>query len=45
MPNHLGSNVLLHDVGSITCPDGDMETSQKTLAEVVKVLLEKNNSP
>ncbi len=45
MPNHLGSNVLLHDVGSITCPNGDMEASQKTLAEAVTALLENKQFP
>ncbi len=45
MPNHLGSNVLLHDVGSITCANSDMEAAQEQLAEAVKLLLEKKQFP
>lgn len=45
MPNHLGSNVLLHDVGSITCTNSDMESAQEQLAEAVATLLEKKQFP
>ena len=45
MPNHLGSNVLLQDVGSITCTNSDMEAAQEQLAESVKTLLEKKQFP
>lgn len=45
MPNHLGSNVLLHDAGSITCTDGNMEAAQDQLAEAVITLLEKKQFP
>ena len=41
MPNHLGSNVLLHDVGSVVFLDGDMEAAQQALSDVVTTLLEK----
>ncbi len=33
------------DVGSITCADGDLETSQKALGEVVAILLEHKIKP
>ncbi|MBO0324329.1 formimidoylglutamase [Muricauda sp. CAU 1633] len=45
MPNHLGSNVLLHDVGSIACDGGDMESAQNQLAEAVGLLLQKKQFP
>lgn len=45
MPNHLASHVLLHDVGSITCQNGDMEAAQKALAEAVASLLENKQFP
>jgi formiminoglutamase len=45
MPNHLGSNVLLHDVGSITCDGGNMESAQNQLAEAVDLLLQKKQFP
>lgn len=45
MPNHLGSNVLLHDVGSITSSNGDMESAQEQLAEAVATLLERKQFP
>jgi len=45
MPNHLGSHVLLHDVGSITCTNSDMESAQEQLAEAVTALLEKKQFP
>lgn len=45
MPNHLASHVLLHDVGSITCTNSDMEASQDHLAEAVATLLEKKQFP
>ncbi|SDQ22952.1 formimidoylglutamase [Flagellimonas zhangzhouensis] len=45
MPNHLGSNVLLHDVGSITCSNSDMESAQEQLAEAITSLLEKKQFP
>ena len=45
MPNHLGSHVLLHDVGSITCDEGDMESAQMKLTEAVSLLLEKKQFP
>ncbi|WP_036382202.1 formimidoylglutamase [Muricauda sp. MAR_2010_75] len=45
MPNHLGSNVLLHDVGSIACANSDMESAQEQLAESVTFLLQKKQFP
>ncbi len=45
MPNHLGSNVLLHDVGSIVCDGGDMESAQNQLTEAVNLLLVKKQFP
>ncbi|MEC7264984.1 MAG: formimidoylglutamase [Bacteroidota bacterium] len=45
MPNHLASHVLLHDAGSITCTNSDMEASQNQLAEAVTTLLEKKQFP
>ncbi|NDV17271.1 formimidoylglutamase [Muricauda sp. TY007] len=45
MPNHLGSNVKLHDVGSIVCSEGDMESAQKALSNAVTDLLKKKHFP
>ncbi|WP_318343874.1 formimidoylglutamase [Flagellimonas baculiformis] len=45
MPNHLGSNVLLHDAGSIVCVEGDMESAQNQLADAVATLLERKQFP
>ena len=45
MPNHLGSNVRLHDVGSIICDEGDMEAAQNQLTEAVNLLLERKQFP
>ena len=45
MPNHLGSNVRFHDVGSVVCEGDDMESAQEKLAEAVSVLLEKKQFP
>lgn len=39
MPNHLGTEVQLTDVGDITCPDGNMEAAQNNLRQAVKILL------
>lgn len=39
------SNIHLYDVGSITCTDHDMESSQAALGEIVKLLLEQNIHP
>lgn len=45
MPNHLPSHVMLHDAGSIQCPDGDMERAQGELAKAVALLLEHKQFP
>ena len=45
MPNHLGGHVVLHDVGSITCKDGNMEAAQNELANAVSTLLSKKQFP
>ena len=45
MPNHLASEVLLVDVGSIQCSDDAMEVAQENLSEKVTQLLEKNAFP
>jgi len=39
------TNVHLYDVGDITCSDGDLESSQQALAEVVSLLLQANVRP
>lgn len=33
------------DAGSITCPDGDLESSQQALGDLIALLLEKNLKP
>jgi formiminoglutamase len=38
-------NIRLYDVGSISCTDHDLETSQAALGEIVKMLLEHNIRP
>ncbi|WP_222983095.1 formimidoylglutamase [Flagellimonas meishanensis] len=45
MPNHLASHTVLHDIGSITCKDGDMEAAQNELADAVSSLLMKKQFP
>lgn len=45
MPNHLASEVLLFDVGSVQCIDEAMEVAQELLSEKVTRLLEKNAFP
>ncbi|NAY92684.1 formimidoylglutamase [Muricauda sp. JGD-17] len=45
MPNHLGGHIVLHDVGSITCKDGDMEAAQNELKNAVSSLLMKKQFP
>lgn len=45
MPNHLPSHVLLHDVGTIKCLDGDMESAQRDLAMAVARLLDQKQFP
>ncbi|RDY57879.1 formimidoylglutamase [Flagellimonas nanhaiensis] len=45
MPNHLPGQVLLHDVGNITCDNGDMEAAQETLSDTVLTLLQKKQFP
>src|SRR3990167_3580866 len=37
--------IHLYDVGSITCNDHDLETSQAALGEIIKMLLEHNIRP
>ena len=45
MPNHLGQDVLLIDVGNIECLDGGMELAQENLSKKVTYLLENNAFP
>jgi len=45
LPNHLPSHVMLHDVGSVECPNGDMEASQRELATAVEHLLDNKQFP
>ncbi len=45
MPNHLPSTVQLYDGGNITCPKGDMESSQEALSAAVASLLQKKQLP
>src|SRR5690606_22503241 len=45
MPNHLPGHVMLHDVGSVECPDGDMEATQRELAKAVALLLQNKQFP
>ncbi len=45
MPNHLPGHVMLHDVGSVECPEGDMEATQRELAKAVALLLQNKQFP
>lgn len=45
MPNHLGKDTQLLDVGTVFCVDNDMEQAQQTLAKTVTTLLENNTFP
>lgn len=38
-------NIICYDVGDITCTDGDLESSQQALGDVVASLLELNITP
>jgi formiminoglutamase len=38
-------NFICYDAGSVTCADGDLESSQEALADIVALLLEKNIIP
>src|SRR2546422_726705 len=38
-------NFICYDAGSVTCADGDLESSQESLADIVALLLEKNIIP
>ncbi|MEM7483856.1 MAG: formimidoylglutamase [Bacteroidota bacterium] len=44
-PNHLASTVLLHDAGTITCDDENMEATQEALSKAVTSLLERKQFP
>ncbi|NKI25295.1 formimidoylglutamase [Arenibacter sp. 6A1] len=45
MSNHLGEEIALLDVGTIGCPEGNMEEAQTSLAKTVSQLLAKNTFP
>ncbi|MDT7829401.1 formimidoylglutamase [Pricia sp. S334] len=45
MPNHLSPEVRLIDVGSVECPDGDMEAAQNSLSEKIVDLLSARTIP
>jgi len=45
LPNHLGTNTHLFDMGTVECLDGDMEKSQSALSEHVSVLLDQKIFP
>ena len=45
MPNHLGLETKLLDVGSIQCLDGNMEKAQQHLSDKVSQLLQNNVFP
>ena len=45
MSNHLGDSTRFIDVGSVLCPDGNMEASQQLLSEQVTTLLNQNTFP
>lgn len=38
-------NFYVYDAGSVVCPDGDLETTQLALAEVVAILLQQGIKP
>jgi formiminoglutamase len=39
------TNFLCYDAGNITCADGDLETSQRALGEVIQLLLDQQIIP
>lgn len=39
MPNHLSPNTMLMDLGSVTCEDDRLETTQEALAQIVTTIL------
>ncbi|OGT60897.1 MAG: formimidoylglutamase [Gammaproteobacteria bacterium RIFCSPHIGHO2_12_FULL_43_28] len=39
------TNIKLYDAGNVVCADHDLEASQASLAEVIKLLLDKNIHP
>jgi len=45
LPNHLGSDVQVCDLGDIVCMDGQMEAAQASLGEAVCQLLKKGVCP
>lgn len=45
MPNHLKKEIALFDVGTITCNDKDLQTSQNQLSTCIASLLELNLMP
>lgn len=44
-PEHLSESLSVFDAGNIECLDGDMQSSQNELAQIVKKLLSKNFFP
>ncbi|SIS81161.1 formiminoglutamase [Zobellia uliginosa] len=45
MPNHLGSETKLLDIGSVQCLQEDMEAAQEDLSEKVKLILQSKALP
>ena len=45
LPNHLNKGIALMDVGTVECLDGDMESAQARLSEMVAQLLMANAFP
>ncbi len=45
MPNHMATQTVFLDVGTLTCPDHGLETIQTQLAECVQQLLKNNIFP
>jgi formiminoglutamase len=45
MPNHLEPEVSLWDTGDVSCPDGNMESTQHDLRDAINMLLKRGTLP